>query len=239
MPRSPSVLESLLGAALFAALFAGSAACGDLVPTDNGDQGGPALDLGPPPDFGPPEDLGDVGDQGDPGGPFVTAHVQFVESRPSVGTVTVDASGTEPWIYVDLDRRTEVSPANPLDDDVWDLAFRRFHVALNGGASGTAGVTAAVVDDRAFDTVEAADATAFVSDATDGDDEDTVPDYVISGGNDPWYAYDVTTHVLTPKPRVFVVRTTDGNLVKVAIERYYDGAGGSGHPTLRYERIEE
>ena len=62
---------------------------------------------------------------------------------------------------------------------------------------------------------------------------------VISGGNDPWYAYDVTTHVLTPKPRVFVVRTTDGNLVKVAIERYYDGAGGSGHPTLRYERIEE
>ena len=100
-------------------------------------------------------------------------------------------------------------------------------------------MTAAVVDDRAFDTVEAADATAFVSDATDGDDEDTVPDYVISGGNDPWYAYDVTTHVLTPKPRVFVVRTTDGNLVKVAIERYYDGAGGSGHPTLRYERLDE
>ena len=80
---------------------------------------------------------------GDPGGPFVTEHVRFTESSFAVGSVQVNASDTEQWVYVDLDRRTEVTPADPLDDQVWDIAFRRFHMALNGGVSGTGGVTAA------------------------------------------------------------------------------------------------
>jgi hypothetical protein len=62
---------------------------------------------------------------------------------------------------------------------------------------------------------------------------------VFSGGLDPWYAYDVVTHVLSPKARVFVLRTSAGGFVKLAIDDYYDGAGGSGHPTLRYAGLEE
>jgi len=97
----------------------------------------------------------------------------------------------------------------------------------------------AVVDGQPFDAVELPAMAAFVSDAEDGEDEDALPDYVFSGGLDPWYAYDVATHVLTPKGRVFVVRTTDAAAVKVTVDDYYDGAGGSGHPILRYARIEE
>lgn len=236
MPSSPSLFESLgapLGAGLFLAVFAAAAACTDITPSDNGDQGQPPVDQGPPPDQG---GLGDMA-LTDLGHTFESEHVRVTETGPAIGTLSVDASDTEQWVYVDLDSRTEVMPADPLDDAVWDLAFRRFHVVLNGGVSGTGGVTAAMVDDAAFEAVQPPAAGAFTTDTPDGADEDALPDYVISGGDDPWYAYDVTTHVLTPKARVYVVRSTEGVLFKVAIERYYDGAGGSGHPTLRYARI--
>ena len=208
------------------AIFAGAVACGDIAPSNNGDAGGPVADAG---------DLGSV----DLGGGFVSEHVQFTERSASAGSLRVDASDTEQWIYVDLDARAEVTPADPLDDAVWDLGFRRFHIVVNGGVSGSAGVAVAVVDGQPLDAVEAPDVAAFVTDVADGADEDTLPDYVFSGGLDPWYAYDVVTHVLTPKARVFVVRTSAGALVKLAIDDYYDGAGGSGHPSLRYAGIEE
>lgn len=140
---------------------------------------------------------------------------------------------------MDLDARSEVMPADPLNDAVWDVAFRRFHIVVNGGVSGSGGVTVAAVDGQPFDVVEAPDMAAFVTDVADGEDEDALPDYVFSGGLDPWYAYDVVTHVLSPKARVFVLRTSAGGFVKLAIDDYYDGAGGSGHPTLRYAGLEE
>lgn len=208
------------------AIFAGVAACGDIAPSDDGDAGGPLADAG---------DLGSV----DLGGGFVSEHVQFTERSASAGSLRVDASDTEQWIYVDLDARTEVMPVDPLDDAVWDLGFRRFHIVVNGGVSGSGGVSVAALDGQPLDAVEAPDMAAFVTDVADGEDEDALPDYVFSGGLDPWYAYDVVTHVLTPKARVFVVRTSAGALVKLAIDDYYDGAGGSGHPSLRYAGIEE
>ncbi|MBK7154282.1 MAG: HmuY family protein [Sandaracinaceae bacterium] len=223
---STSFLESLVGGGLFMAMLAGAAACGDIAPSNNGDAGGPVLDAG---------DLGSV----DLGGGFVSLHVAFTERSATAGTLRVDASDTEEWIYVDLDARIEVMPADPLNDAVWDVAFRRFHIVVNGGVSGSGGVTVAAVDGQPFDVVEAPDMAAFVTDVADGEDEDALPDYVFSGGLDPWYAYDVVTHVLSPKARVFVLRTSAGGFVKLAIDDYYDGAGGSGHPTLRYAGLEE
>ena len=59
------------------------------------------------------------------------------------------------------------------------------------------------------------------------------PDYAFEQG-DGWYAYDVASHVLTPRPLVWVVRTGDATAVKVAIEDYYDDVGSSGVFTLRW-----
>lgn len=217
MFSSSDLFQSLAGGALFAALLYGLTACGDIAPRDNGDAGALADAAGP------------SGDGGAPSGA-----VRFSDPAAASGHFTVDASDAERWVYVDLDARTEARPADPAQDAVWDLAFRRFHVAMNGGVSGQGAVGAALVDDVPFDAVGLPRGTAFRFDAADGADEDALPDYVFSGGLDPWYAYDVGTHVLTPKARVFVVRTSAGATVKVAIERYYDDAGGSGHPTLRY-----
>jgi hypothetical protein len=38
-----------------------------------------------------------------------------------------------------------------------------------------------------------------------------------------WYDYDVTTHVVSPRPAVFVVKTADGQLGAVRILRYNSG----------------
>ncbi|MEZ4327972.1 MAG: HmuY family protein [Polyangiales bacterium] len=222
---TPDFLRSLVIGLLVGTLLHVLSACGDIAPHDNGDQGPPR-----DPDAGP-TDTGDAGDG------YVERYVHVTLESEGQGTLTVDASDPERWVYLDLDTLREVEPQDPADDTGerhFDLAFRRFHIALNGGQTGTGGVTAARVDDQALTDVTLPAEAAFETDLPDGDDEDTVPDYVISGGLDPWYAYDVETHILTPKPRVYVVRTTEDAVFRIAVERYYDQAGGSGHPTLRF-----
>ena len=73
-------------------------------------------------------------------------------------------------------------------------------------------------------------AFAYATDVADGDDDDTLPDYVFR----TWYDYDTTTHVLTPADRTYVVRTTAGTFVKLRMTAYYDGVGTSGSPSFRW-----
>src|SRR5688572_30371109 len=58
----------------------------------------------------------------------------------------IDATSMDVWIYFDLESQEIVTPANPDDSTEWDLAFQRFKVKANGGASGTGGVEVAEVE---------------------------------------------------------------------------------------------
>lgn len=53
-----------------------------------------------------------------------------------------------------------------------------------------------------------------------------------------WYDYDFMTHVLTPKPVVYVVRTVEGNAFKLEVQGYYDEAGTSGIFTIRWAALD-
>lgn len=53
-------------------------------------------------------------------------------------------------------------------------------------------------------------------------------------GDDPWYDYDATTHVLTPKDRAHVVQTAAGGTFAVEVLSYYDDAGTAGVLTLSW-----
>lgn len=68
----------------------------------------------------------------------------------------------------------------------------------------------------------------WVTDAADGSDEDDDPDLAFAG----WYAYDFMTHVLTPHPFVYVVRTVEGNAYELEILGDHDEAGTSGVLTI-------
>jgi hypothetical protein len=155
-----------------------------------------------------------------------TGKLATTQNPDGTYTTVVDAQSMTAWTYADFETRSEVA-----ETAAWDLRFQRFHISANGGVSGAGGVELAPVTGVAFAAV-VAPATGFVTDAADGDG-DGVPDYVLDQG-DSWYAYDVGTHVLTPRPIVWVVHTDGGSTIKLEILRYYDAAGTSGWLTLHW-----
>lgn len=158
-----------------------------------------------------------------------TGPVTTVENADGSHTTLVDATAMTGWRYLELGTGSESSATG-----AWDLRFQRFHVSANGGVSGTAGVEVAFLE-TAFAAVVSAPSTGWVTDAEDSDDPDADPDYAFDQ-NESWYDYNVTTHVLTPRPRTYVVRSAT-RTVKLAIETYYDRAGTAAWFRLRWAAL--
>ena len=154
-------------------------------------------------------------------------------------TTTVDATHNVDWHYLDLETGLAVTTDVPSPDTRWDLAFQRFKILSNGGVSGPGGAAVAVLSEP-FDALTRAPETGYVLDAPDGEtDRDTDNDSAFVNGVDDWYAYEETTHLLTPRTdRVYVVRTSEGGYFKVQLVGYYDGAGTPGFVRFRWARVE-
>ena len=165
---------------------------------------------------------------GEMGGPNVVN-----DDQGGVVVTTVDATHEADWVHLDLANGMQIETADPFANADWDLGFRRFHVKLNGGVSGGAGVETVPLPDAAFDDVTEPPADGWITDLADGDDENEDPDYAFR----EWFAYNVATHVLTPHPIVYVVRTGDGDHYKVQIEEYYDEAGSAAHVAFRWAAL--
>jgi hypothetical protein len=147
--------------------------------------------------------------------------VEHDELGGGVVRTTVDASDEQAWVYLDLDSKAALAEGVVG----WDLGFRRFEIILNGGINGDEGVELAFIDGVDFETLtELPDDLTWITDAADGDDENMDPDLAFFD----WYDYDIATHVLTPKDRVYLVRSSDGALFKLQIANYYSEAGSSG-----------
>ena len=148
---------------------------------------------------------------------------------PASGTYTtiVDASSMAEWTRADFETGKEAPAMGP-----WDLRFQRVNISANGGASGNAGVEIAVLANTTFAAVTTAPSGGFITDAPDANG-DGAPEYAFAQGGG-WYDYNPTTHLITPKPNVYVVKSRGGAMLKLAIETYYDDAGTSGWLTLKW-----
>lgn len=142
---------------------------------------------------------------------------------PATHTLTVDATSKTAIAYMDLAGRTaqEALEAAP---DRWDLAVQRTMWRTNGGASGS-GAGGAWLADAGFEALhEVPEAASFTSDALaalpgpPGSGE-APQNQVLSS----WFDYDPTTHAVTPKQVVFVVRLHDGSLAKLQVLNYDAG----------------
>lgn len=137
--------------------------------------------------------------------------------------VTLDASDPDRWVFFDFSRG---APIDDPDPTVWDLAFRRFNVMVNGG-DGFAGQGGALALDAAsLDSIEAVPAYGYV--LTDARRDSTNP------AIERWYDYGFTSHLLTPKPRVYAVRTADGRYAAVRFVSYYCPGASGGCVTFEY-----
>jgi hypothetical protein len=118
-------------------------------------------------------------------------------------------------------REDRVVPAADSASTAWDLAFRGTTILVNGGASGPGEGGALVLADTTFEAVvEAPPAEAYAVDRGTANDETAIP----GGAGNGWYAYDVASGVVSPRPVVIAVRAADGRYAKVEVLSYYRGA---------------
>ncbi len=154
----------------------------------------------------------------------------FRTGRNSDGTWTtiVDATSADVWIHGDF-----ITGVSTESTARWSIRFQRFHMSVNGGVTGDAGVEVVPLDGVAFADVRVAPAAGWTTDTPDGPDDNTRVDYGFetAGG---WYAYDVGTHVLTARNRVWLVRGRDLPLIKLEVQSYYDAAGTGGFVKLHW-----
>jgi HmuY protein len=126
---------------------------------------------------------------------------------------TVDATAPDAWRHFSFRLGSVVErPA--------DLAFRRYAIVAGPGAG--------ILDlgEQGFDAVRTAPADGYQ--ANEGRADPRNP--AIAG----WYSYGFLSHVLTPRPRVWAVRTADGHYAKLEMVGYYCPNATPGCPTFRY-----
>lgn len=139
--------------------------------------------------------------------------------------VTLDARDPDRWVALDL-ASGRVSRGRVAG---WDLAARRFHVIANGGPGLPGDVSVAVADGaRTLSQVEGPPPAGWTS--TDRDEDGELRHPLLES----WYDYDFFAHLLTPRSRVYVVRSGDGRLVKLRFLSYYCPGVEAGCVTLRY-----
>jgi hypothetical protein len=145
--------------------------------------------------------------------------------RALVGPVvyTVDATSGERWRHFSFRVGAVVDDASAA---AWDLAFRRYQIIANGGPGflGRAGILD--LGPVRFDEVQTVPVTGYRENEGSLD-----PRNPAIGG---WYRYGFFSHVLSPKPHVWAVRTVDGRYAKLEILAYYCPGAQPGCVTFRY-----
>jgi HmuY protein len=146
---------------------------------------------------------------------------------------TLEARAAEQWTFFDFSRGAVVEVPHQFGVD-WDLAFQRHKILTNGGATNPKGRGAILsLGEVALDDVIEAPAEGYVDDAIASINPEalTTENRAIKA----WYHYNFLTHVLRPKPNVYVIRTADGKYAKMRLVSYYcEGGQASGCFTIEY-----
>jgi hypothetical protein len=136
---------------------------------------------------------------------------------------TVDASNADRWAFFDFSRGSVVEAPEPTD---WDLAFSRFTVIVNGGPGFEGRGGAQDLGEVGFDSVAVVPEAGYT--VTEAGADSIHP--VLAR----WYHYSFTSHLLTPKPSVYAVRTADGRYARLRFLGYYCPGAQPGCVTFEY-----
>jgi hypothetical protein len=139
--------------------------------------------------------------------------------RALVGPVlyTVDARAPDAWRHFSFGQGSVVETRGGPH---WDLGFRRYAIIAGPGAG--------ILDlgEQRFEDVRTVPADGYRANESAGDPRNPA----IAG----WYDYGFFSHVLTPKRRVWAVRTADGRYAKLELVGYYCPGAEPGCVTFRY-----
>ena len=133
-------------------------------------------------------------------------------------TVTLDARDADQWRFFTFGH----GPLAPPDTGGWDLGARRFRVIVAGEA--------ARLDTIAFDALAHPPTGGFVATTFDRD--------TLNRAIARWYRYSMFSHLLHPKPQIYVIRSRAGRYVKLEFLSYYCPGPEPGCVTFRYKPLE-
>lgn len=155
--------------------------------------------------------------------PTVPAPREVGAATAGPAQVTIDATDQTAWRRFDFSRGVVVERPGPLE---WDLAVRRTEIIANGGPgfAGQGGILD--LGEISFSSVGEVPADGYRVNEAGRD--------TLNPAIDDWYDYGFTTHVLTPVPRVYAIRTADGRYAKIQILGYYCPGARAGCLTFRY-----
>jgi hypothetical protein len=137
--------------------------------------------------------------------------------------ITVDARDPDRWRFFSFEQGSVVEAPGPLD---WDVAFRRFQVIANGGP-GFAGAAGFIdLGEADFDAIDFAPGEGYQPNAVRGD--------TVNAAVKGWYSYSFLSHVLSPRDRVYGVRTASGRHAILQFLGYYCPGAVAGCVTFRY-----
>lgn len=146
------------------------------------------------------------------------------------------------WIYFSLSQGKEitVSEESHATDTSWDLAFNRYNIRTNSGASGCGKGGALDTGLTDFDAVSTVPAGTFTVD----EEAEITGSFTGTGIT---YAESTLNKVLaeaiafagppptyTPNNHVYIVKTADGKYAKLQVEGFYDDEGNSGYMTFKF-----
>lgn len=134
-------------------------------------------------------------------------------SGPQDG-IAIEAPEEGQWVYVDLDREVVLAGSGHRLSPDWDIAVAGTVIRTNSGPSGK-GVGGAQRVEGVWEDITTSPTVGFVQDveltppapATEG----TSASPVLAG----WFEYDPEAARVTPKDDIYLVRTGDGQYVKL------------------------
>ncbi|MFZ5441450.1 MAG: HmuY family protein [Myxococcota bacterium] len=159
-------------------------------------------------------------------GPLVKAE----DLGGGVTKLLIDATNKSSQVFVDLDEGRELKPDEAFETNAWELAFRRFDISANSGASSPTGsVEVAVLKDVDFDALAQAPAEGFSVDT---------PERIFNSTFEGWYFYDLGVHrLITREELTYVVKTSTGAYKKLKMLSYYDENGTPASISLKYAAV--
>jgi hypothetical protein len=130
--------------------------------------------------------------------------------------------------YFSFKEASTVAVSDEQNSTLWDLKTNFVTVSLNGGVSGPGQAGAQLLQDVAFDSLDAAPAAGYAQDDTD------------NGGaiGDSWYTYDFVTHTLTANSNLYVIQTAAGHYAKLEFVKTDFSGQDAGIAVMRFHYIE-
>jgi len=111
----------------------------------------------------------------------------------------------------------------------WDLQSDFVTIYANGGSSGPGAAAAAIYEDLDFDSVMVMPLGGIFV-----EDDSTMGKFAIG---DSWYDYNPTTHTLSLKPVMYLLKTADGHFAKLQIIAADFAGQNGGEAIIKVEYV--